>query len=296
MNPLKDPRTNWRYILIVVILGVIVGGGIFVYQQEQETFREEVFIVQLPQKEKPGEIEITGAIVDKIVGSILPENFDKENAEFFIEDFNKDGLQEIIISATPVVAQGESPREAYIVVVTPTDEAGSYEKIADFSFGEEENIWFRGVPNINGSDYVLDIDRDGKKEIVLDLGTGGASNEAYGIFKIDWDLNKINWLKVRREDGSVENTFFLQGGSVMHQEFFQLKDINNDGALEIIEKMSQYIGDSGKPEDWQKEENWKWQIWVYKWDGSIFIYDKELSDLENETANWKTYRNEKYES
>jgi hypothetical protein len=31
LNKLKDPRTNWEYILIVVILGIIVGAGILVY-------------------------------------------------------------------------------------------------------------------------------------------------------------------------------------------------------------------------------------------------------------------------
>ena len=32
MNLLKDPKTNWKYILIVVILAIIVGGGIFAWQ------------------------------------------------------------------------------------------------------------------------------------------------------------------------------------------------------------------------------------------------------------------------
>ena len=31
-NFLKDPRTNWKYILIVVIFTSIVGGGILGYQ------------------------------------------------------------------------------------------------------------------------------------------------------------------------------------------------------------------------------------------------------------------------
>jgi len=30
---LKDPRTNWRYILVVVILAAIVGGGILGYMR-----------------------------------------------------------------------------------------------------------------------------------------------------------------------------------------------------------------------------------------------------------------------
>jgi len=33
MNLLKDPRTNWKYILIVIILAIVIGGGILAYQQ-----------------------------------------------------------------------------------------------------------------------------------------------------------------------------------------------------------------------------------------------------------------------
>ena len=108
----------------------------------------------------------------------------------------------------------------------------------------------------------------------MDLGTGGASNEAYGVFKIDWDLNKIGWLKIKGKDGEIENSFFLKGGSVMHQEVFEIKDLDSDGKMELIEKEGEYIGG-----EWESKENWKWQISVYKWDGSIFNYDEGLSNL-----------------
>jgi len=32
-NIIKDPNTNWRYILIVLVLGILVGGGILGYQE-----------------------------------------------------------------------------------------------------------------------------------------------------------------------------------------------------------------------------------------------------------------------
>ena len=51
MNFLKDPRTNWKYILIVVILAVLVGGGILWFSIKQEIPAE------FPKITKPEKIE-----------------------------------------------------------------------------------------------------------------------------------------------------------------------------------------------------------------------------------------------
>jgi len=48
MNFLKDPRTNWKYILIVAILAVIVGGGIWWWQKNMP---QPEAITILPQDE-----------------------------------------------------------------------------------------------------------------------------------------------------------------------------------------------------------------------------------------------------
>jgi len=44
---LKDPRTNWKYVLIVVILAFIIGGGISWFQSQ--VTREIISLTQLPQ-------------------------------------------------------------------------------------------------------------------------------------------------------------------------------------------------------------------------------------------------------
>jgi eight-cysteine-cluster-containing protein len=267
----KKISTFWGAAFIVLVAAIT--GAITIWRS-QDIFQETPPLI-LPQKEKQ-KIELTENIANKIVDNIVPQTYDRESAEFLIEDFNADGTKEVIISSAP---QAEPTKEAYLVLAQATDEAGNYKILADFSFTEEDDIWFRGVPKIESSDHILDIDKDGKKEMVLDLRTGGASNEAYGIFKIDWDTNKIEWLKIQKEDQIIENTYFLQGGSVMHQESFKLEDLDGDEILEIIEKLGQYIGDSGEQKDWTKEENWEWQTWVYGWNGSIFVFNQELSDL-----------------
>ncbi len=51
MKILKDPRTNWKYIFIVLILALLVGGGILWLTKTQE-----VPFTQLPELEKPEKV------------------------------------------------------------------------------------------------------------------------------------------------------------------------------------------------------------------------------------------------
>ncbi|KPJ57419.1 hypothetical protein AMJ49_00570 [Parcubacteria bacterium DG_74_2] len=265
---MRKQRTNWKYIFIVAILAFIVGG--VSYWQCKFWPKEEVLVSEI---EKPKKIEVTEELVNKIIDKIVPKNYDRETICSFIDDLDNDEFSEIILVFTPTPPTSE----AYFTIVVPTNETGNYKKIADFTFGKEDITFFRSTPCVYDTKDLLDIDNDGKKEIILDLGTGGASNEAFGVFKINWNLNKIDWLKLKRKDQIVENTYFLRGGSIMHQEIFEVKDLNSDGVMEIIEKTGEYIGTFEDPEDWKKEESWKWQITVYKWNGSIFDYNEELS-------------------
>lgn len=267
----------------ILILAILAGGIIF--WQSLKIEEDLPLAIEMKPKEELKKLEITQELINKIINNILPVNYDRESVVSFIQDLNSDELEELIISATSIVAPQELPHKAYIIVVTPLDKTGNFNKIAEFYFGEEERIVFRSTPRVNtfiNNSGTLDIDGDGEKEIILGLGTGGASNEAYGIFKIDWILGEINWLKIKAEDGTVENTYFLAGGSVMHQESFYFEDIDQDGVLEMIEKASRYLGEF---EDWEKGESLNWQVWVYKWDGLIFSYNKELSELETKTNN-----------
>jgi hypothetical protein len=270
----------------ILILAIFAGG--IVFWQSLKIEGDLPLVMEMKPKEELKKLEITQELIDKIINNVLPENYDRESVVSFIQDLNSDELEELIISATSIVSPQELPHQAYIIVVTPFDKTGNFKKVAEFYFGEEEGIIFRSTPRISlliNNSGILDIDGDGKKEIILSLGTGGSSNEAYGIFKIYWILGEINWLKMRAEDGIIKNTYFLEGGSVRHQESFYFKDIDNDGALEMIEKAGFYLEGVGEPEGWEKEEGWNWQIWVYKWDSFIFDYNKEMSEIEAKIDN-----------
>jgi len=58
-NLLKDPRTNWKYIWIVVILGFLAGAGILGYYswwtKQQEAKFAEFPLIKIPEKTIKGE-------------------------------------------------------------------------------------------------------------------------------------------------------------------------------------------------------------------------------------------------
>ena len=260
-----------------IIIAVIIGGGFWAYRQwpKNET-KEDLDADDQLVKQEPEKFEITEELARQMVVQVIPNKYSKDTAEFFIDDLNGDALAEVIVTALPEIQQEEEgTAEAYLAVVTPTDKNGHYIKIADFFFGKAHYLLFRSTPRVLDHPIdIIDIDLDGKKEIVLDLGSGGASNEAFGIFRIDWDSGKIIWLQVQRAGGEIENSYFLKGGSIMHQETFQLEDVDSDGKVEIIEKEGVYIGTGSEPDDWQKDENWQWESHTYKWNGNLFVYSK----------------------
>lgn len=272
---------SFSKILAVVILAILILGAIISWEYWYLRSKEAKKIGEKEEEIKLSE-EVTRETIEKNVGEIinkvLPLNFDRKNAEYFIDDLNNDGWLEIIVTACLPAAQAQYCEKAYLGVLKVRNLEGDYQKIAGLEFGEPVTI-FRDIPKVAELDdleSLQDIDGDGQKEIILYLGTGGASNEAYGIFDVDWNRQEINWLNMRYENGSVQPTFLLRGGGVMHQETFQLNDLDGDGRLEIIEKSGGFIGNASTEEkDWGNLENWEWQKKVYRWDGEVFSYDKE---------------------
>jgi len=56
LNFLKDPRINWKYILIVVILVVIAGGGYWFYWNWQMA-KQEKKLLEFPEIKRPEKVE-----------------------------------------------------------------------------------------------------------------------------------------------------------------------------------------------------------------------------------------------
>jgi hypothetical protein len=276
---LTQGKTNWKYILIVLILAVIVGGGIFGYLRYFK--REIISLTKFPEIKKPEKVEVTEELVNKIIDKIVlnTKKYDRRTAEFFIDDLDNDKKSEIIVCLASFIEEFWGPENAYnayLVVVTPIDVDGNYKIIGDFtfSFNREERSYFLdtpflGRPCIDDIKSLVDIDRDGKKEMIVNLGLLGVSGYAYTIFKIDWDSHKINRVKVRDKEGSIKDYYFVNAAAATHTAGFGLEDVDNDGIMEIVEVYS-YLKD-------EERNCWEIETSVYKWDGSMFIYSETLS-------------------
>ncbi len=267
-------------ILIIFLLGGIIVGDYWYLRRSEEAKKTKE---EREKTELSGEVsrEMIEKNIREIINKALPLNFERENAEYFINDLDNDSWFEVIVTACLTAAQPQYYYEkAYLGILRILNPEGDYQELCALELGEAVGL-FRDVPRVAKLDDLEgleDIDGDGQKEIILYLGTGGASSEAYGIFDVDWKEQKINWLNIKDESGAVQPTFFLRGGGVMHQETFQLNDLDGGGGLEVIEKNGRFIGDVlTEEENWGKPENWEWQQKVYRWDGEFFSYDEELT-------------------
>jgi hypothetical protein len=291
---LTKGKTNWKYILIVLILSTIVGVGIFGYLRY---FNEEISsLVKFPEIKKlkkaskesetaiPKNVEVTNELVNKIIDKVVPTEYDRKSACFRIDDLDGDNTNEIFIGALKTTPETYGAYEAYWVIVRPIDDRGNYEKLAEITlnkesnfvtsfWGKKENIIVGGwETNIFCKDgNFIDIDKDGKKEIISVVYTG-ADYGALGIFKIDWNLGKIDWVKIKKKDGSLEHAYFAYGGGAMYPIIFATKDFDSDGIDELIDERVDCS-------ETRIGESCKFKISVYKWDGSVFTYNDKLSKI-----------------
>jgi len=277
---LNTSKTNWKYIIIVVILAVIVGVVALWCSTRQE------LSYQPPEIRKPEKIEITEELANKVIDKIVldQKKYDRETVKFFINDLNNDKTSEIIVCLAS--SPGWEAEEAYVTVVTPTDKNGNYKNIGDFifSFNKEEKVYFRDTPFldtpcVDDTKNLVDIDGDGKKEMILNLGLLGVSGYAYTIFKIDWDLHKIDRIKARNKEGSIEDYYFVNAAALMHRAGFYLEGLDNDKTMEIVEIYDTRVESASEANLVEEGNNyWKREYVVYKWNGSIFNYNEKLSN------------------
>lgn len=287
MNLLKEGKTNWKYILIVVILAVIVGGGILGYWQLTKVREIKVLEIKAPKMEEP-EMKIPEGIVEKIIDELLPSNVDeREEIKHYITGLNGDKLPETIIIALGFPEEELSYEEAlyyeieglwlgraYLLVVTILNEKGDYEKFADFHFYIPLHT---ATPTVK---KIRDLTNDGIKEISLEwqksaLRGGNIANEIF--LTLDWSAGKIDELKIRDKEGIISSAIFdtgmgwFSGLTVFEFHSVKIADINKNGKFEIIE-----FKEKGK---WLegKAEVEEWEALVYEWDGSLFSYSSKLS-------------------
>lgn len=106
-----------------------------------------------------------------------------------------------------------------------------------------------------------DLNGDDKEEIVINLESGGAYIENYGLFEID--NNRLNWIQRKNKEGKWESAIFYEGSSVKNAALWQ--------PLEGNFGLVQFIGEAND------EDQWSWKAEAYFWQGEILVYDPTTS-------------------
>jgi hypothetical protein len=122
-----------------------------------------------------------------------------------------------------------------------------------------------------------DITGDNRKEIILNLGP--AANMAVTIYGIlDWDGERINWIKLKEKDGIIEPAILRSGPGLSYFDNFEFDDLNKNGKPEIVIIHKRYEPLEGAP----GKRKTTTITSVYEWDGTVFTYSEELSKVETE--------------
>ena len=150
-------------------------------------------------------------------------------------------------------------------------------------------MWL-GIPCVDGdvSDNnsilanILDINNDGKKEIVMNMGMLGVSDYLYKIFIVNKDNHTLEWLKIADKDGKTEDFSFSGGARAMNRSDFYFKDIDRNKTMEIIKNYEHLVGSPQEANvvEQNNGENLYWlnQPEAYGWNGSYYAYNQILSD------------------
>lgn len=164
---LKEGKTNWKYILIVVILAFVVSGGILVYwrQTQEELSSVSKFPeIKVQKKIKPentflledlkeGRNEVGGIMIEKIVPSVVKGIIKEEKENFKYYEFSIENLATVGLRIFDKYDPDFDPRAKEIVWYWQNKEVRKDDNslmlegidepyISHFKFGGDEYVIF----------------------------------------------------------------------------------------------------------------------------------------------------------
>jgi hypothetical protein len=233
-------------IIIILILGVCIG----IYKDSLIGFFKNL-------GKKNGATEATLPVLNTVQNKkrALPSGF---SAGGLIEkklDLNNDGVDELLLATL----SSSGPKAA---LVDPKDNSKLLSNIFAFpqkGFSDEYTFKSKEAPEIS---QTLDLNKDGRDELIFELKDYGAYTSTFGI--VSYDGKKMNWVILENKDGTMRPAIFRDGASVRNASVFKIDENANRSIAEVL----------GAGDD---NGNWTWVVSAYKWNGTKYLYDASLS-------------------
>jgi len=164
MNFLKEGKTNWKFLLIVIILAIIVGGGILSYLGYFK--REMISLTKFPEIKKP---------------EILKEEICFLKAKLEENIYSESEKKWTKIDPTSQEIQGESLKEAII------QQTVQYMmEISKPLPSLKERFCKAGIARITLGTKKIDVNEDGISEYIVD------PQYVYFDKPVEWDVGTID--------------------------------------------------------------------------------------------------------
>jgi len=223
----------------IFLLLVIIAGGMWFYLKNpgKEEYKQEATQTPSASQERN-----------------FPAGFPAQGLKEKELDTNNDGKKELLL--TSLDASGP-----HAILADPLDNTKALSNIFNFpqnGFSEEFSFKSGEAPEI---DQTMDLNANGREELVFDLKDYGAYTTTYGV--VIFSGGKLDWLMLEEKDGKSRPAIFRDGASVRTANVFK-----------ILSDEKAWVEVSGAGDN---EGNWTWEVSAYKWNGTKYIYNSELS-------------------
>ncbi|OGF66446.1 hypothetical protein A3F23_03625 [Candidatus Giovannonibacteria bacterium RIFCSPHIGHO2_12_FULL_43_15] len=229
-----------KNVAIFLLLAIIAGGVWFYLKNSGKDVYKKEEATQTPQ---PSGQERK-----------LPAGFSTKGLKEKELDLNNDGTKELLL--TSLDASGP-----HAVLVDPKDSSKAFSNIFNFpqsGFKEEFSFKSGEAPEI---DQTMDLNANGRAELVFDLKDYGAYTTTYGV--VIFSAGKFDWLMLEEKDSKNRPAIFRDGASVRNADVFKILP---------TEKALVEVSGAG-----DNDGNWMWETSAYKWNGTKYVYDASLS-------------------
>ncbi|OGF69581.1 hypothetical protein A3C75_01465 [Candidatus Giovannonibacteria bacterium RIFCSPHIGHO2_02_FULL_44_31] len=228
-----------KNVAIFLLLVIIAGGAWFLSRNpEKEEYTKETVQTTSPSSQERK----------------LPAGFSSQGLKEKELDTNNDGKKELLLTSL----DSSGP---HAVLVDILDNAKPLSNIFNFpqgGFSEEFSFKSGEAPEI---DQTMDLNTNGREELVFDLKDYGAYTTTYGV--VIFSAGKFDWLMLEEKDGESRPAIFRDGASVRNANVFKI--LPEEKALAEVSGASDNDG------------NWTWEVSAYKWNGTKYVYDATLS-------------------